>query len=113
MPEKVMKIYENQWFVNDLFMSSSLLFRAYFLKFVLMFFDCFPNCANLKNIENSLVLIQYFALGTFRKRTNKIKNNAKTQAVFALIFHQKSCLFRVQNQHGFLHGFFIENGLQK
>ena len=57
--------------------------------------------------------MHYFALGTFRKRTNKIKDYAKTQAVFTLIFHQKSGLFRAQNQYGFLDDFFIENGLQK
>ena len=68
----------------------SLLFRACFLELFLLFFDCFPNCAKPKNIENSLVLIQYFALGTFRKRTNK---NKKT----------------MQKLKQFLHWFFIKN----
>ena len=71
----------------------SLLFRACFLELFLLFFDCFPNCAKPKNIENSLVLIQYFALGTFRKRTKKIKKQCKNSSSFGIDFSSKIMTF--------------------
>ena len=71
----------------------SLLFRACFLELFLLFFDCFPNCAKPKNIENPLVLIQYFALGTFRKRTKKIKKICKNSSSFGIDFSSKIMTF--------------------
>ena len=71
----------------------SLLFRACFLELFLLFFDCFPNCAKPKNIENSLVLIQYFALGTFRKRTKKIKKQCKNSSSCCIDFSSKIMTF--------------------
>ena len=71
----------------------SLLFRACFLEFVILFFDCFPNCAKPKNIENPLVLIHYFALGTFRKRTKKLKKQCKNSSSFCIDFSSKIMTF--------------------
>ena len=71
----------------------SLLFQSCFLELFLLFFDCVPNCAKPKNTENSLVLIQYFALGTFRKRTKNIKNICKNSSCFYIDFSSKIMTF--------------------
>ena len=71
----------------------SLPFRAGVLHWFLLFFDCFPNCGKPKNIEKPLVLIQYFALGTFRKRTKKIKKQCKNSSSFCIDFSSKILTF--------------------
>ena len=67
--------------------------RACFLELFLLFFDCFPNCAKPKNIENTLVLIHYFALGTFRKRTKKIKKQCQNSSSCCIDFSSKIMTF--------------------
>ena len=84
--KKSWKLMKNEWLFNVFFMFFSLLFRACFWKFCLLLFDYFPNCAKPKNIENPLVLIHYFALGTFRKRTKNKKNMQKLKQFWHWIF---------------------------
>ena len=91
----------------------SLLFRALFLEFVLLFFDCFPNCAKPKNIENPLVLIQYVAFGTFRKRTKKIKEICKNASSFSIDFSSKIKTFSASKSASILASIFLEKWLPK
>ena len=98
---------------NDFFMFISLLFRARFLEFSLLFFDCFPICAKPKNIENSLVLIHYSALGTFRNRTQKREKQYKKSNSFGIDFSWKIITFSHSKSAWIFEWFFIENGLQK
>ena len=55
-------------FFNDFSCFFHYLFEAVFLMIFYSFLDRSLNCVNPKIIEISLVLIHYFALGTFRRR---------------------------------------------
>ena len=55
-------------FFNDLLCFFYCLFEAVFLMCFYSFLGRSLNCANPKITDVSLVLIRYFALGTFRRR---------------------------------------------
>ena len=79
-----------------------------------MFFSSFLdrslNCVNPEIIEFSLVLIGYFALGTFRRRSLFRSISINFGTIFASIFHQFPWLFQHRFSHLFFHRFFMENG---
>ena len=56
-------------FVNELSGFVHCLFEAVVLMIFKSFLDRYLNCVNPEIIEFSFVLICYFALGTFRKRS--------------------------------------------
>ena len=74
-------------FFNDFSCFFHYLFEAVFLMIFYSFLGRSLNCGNPKIIDFSLVLIGYFALGTFRRRSIFRKISDKFQTIVALIVH--------------------------
>ena len=88
---------------NDFSCFCRYLFEAVFLMNFYSFLDRSLNCVNPKIIEISLVLIHYFALGTFRRRSifgpisYEFRDNFRID--FSLIF----MIFSASNLASFFH----------
>ena len=86
-----------RWISQWCFMFFRCWFEIVFLWFVHCFSNWFLNCTNLKIIENSLVLIHYFALGTFRRRWIFEAISDKCWDCFRIDFSLVFMFFRLRN----------------
>ena len=73
-------------FFNDFLCFVYCLFEVVFLMFFYSFLGRSLNCANPKIIDFSLVLIGYFALGTFRRRSTFRSISCQFRANFRIDF---------------------------
>ena len=97
---------------NDSSCFRSLPFRGCFFMIFYSFPDRALNCVNPEIIEIPLVLICYFALGTFRTRSIFRQISISCRVHFRIVFSSIFMIFSRSNLALIFQRFFMKNGFQ-